>query len=297
MVAPEGTIISYATQPGNVALDGNDGNSPYTKALGQTMRQPGFDIFQMFNEVGLAVMQATGNSQQPWLSSSPIKGRFYFAGEPQAPIYNSPVPMAPVVNGPEAPERAWTLAKDTTSQVVLEDFIRHFGDTFYATLARDKLEALKKSQVAGVAPQTPAPPPKPAPAPAERTVAERLCPVVNGNVELLRCYRQAADAGNTEAMFEVGHLYCEPCFLESSSAAAKSPWRPIGIPVNDQEAMRWFRKAADAGNAKAMSYVGMLYNNGRGVPKNSAQAIAWWRKAAALGDKGAQDALKHHGVN
>jgi uncharacterized caspase-like protein len=33
MRAPEGTLISYATQPGNVALDGAGGNNPYTKAL------------------------------------------------------------------------------------------------------------------------------------------------------------------------------------------------------------------------------------------------------------------------
>ena len=31
MRAPEGTLISYATQPGNVAVDGGDGNSPYAK--------------------------------------------------------------------------------------------------------------------------------------------------------------------------------------------------------------------------------------------------------------------------
>ena len=29
MQAPEGTLISYATQPGNVALDGTDGHSPH----------------------------------------------------------------------------------------------------------------------------------------------------------------------------------------------------------------------------------------------------------------------------
>ena len=38
MRAPEGTLISYATQPGNVALDGSDGHSPYTKALAATIR-------------------------------------------------------------------------------------------------------------------------------------------------------------------------------------------------------------------------------------------------------------------
>jgi len=40
--------------------------------------QPGLDIFQTFNQVGLAVKKATGGAQQPWLSSSPIEGVFYF---------------------------------------------------------------------------------------------------------------------------------------------------------------------------------------------------------------------------
>jgi uncharacterized caspase-like protein len=84
MRAPEGTLISYATQPGNVALDGGDGNSPFTKALAQTIRRPGLDLFRAFNEVGLAVMQATGNTQQPWLSTSPIRGDFYLAAPPGA---------------------------------------------------------------------------------------------------------------------------------------------------------------------------------------------------------------------
>jgi uncharacterized caspase-like protein len=39
--APEGTLLSYATQPGNVALDGDDGHSPYTRALVETMQRPG----------------------------------------------------------------------------------------------------------------------------------------------------------------------------------------------------------------------------------------------------------------
>ena len=79
MRAPEGTLISYATQPGSVAQDGSDGNSPYTRALATTIREPGIDIFQTFNRVGLAVKRATGGSQQPWVSSSPIDGTFYFA--------------------------------------------------------------------------------------------------------------------------------------------------------------------------------------------------------------------------
>jgi Caspase domain/TPR repeat/Tetratricopeptide repeat len=81
MQAPEGTLISYATQPGSVAQDGTDGNSPYTKALAEIIRRPGLDVFQTFNQVGLAVKKATDGLQQPWVSISPIEGDFYFAGK------------------------------------------------------------------------------------------------------------------------------------------------------------------------------------------------------------------------
>jgi uncharacterized caspase-like protein len=81
MPAPEGTLISYATQPGNVAQDGADGDSPYTKALAKMIPKPGLDVFQTFNQVGIAVKRATGGAQQPWVSNSPIDGDFYFAGK------------------------------------------------------------------------------------------------------------------------------------------------------------------------------------------------------------------------
>jgi hypothetical protein len=97
MRAPEGTLISFATQPGSVALDGsNDGHSPFTDALARTIRKPGLGIFDAMNEVGLAVKHATGGSQQPWFSTSPIAGSFYFATAPrgtQAPS-STTVPAA-----------------------------------------------------------------------------------------------------------------------------------------------------------------------------------------------------------
>jgi len=80
MQAPDGTLISFATQPGHVAIDGTEGHSPFTKALAATIRRPGLGLFDVFNDVGLAVKKVTGGEQQPWLSSSPIAGNFYFAG-------------------------------------------------------------------------------------------------------------------------------------------------------------------------------------------------------------------------
>lgn len=86
MQAPAGTLIAYATQPGNVALDGTGGNSPFSSALANTVKKPGLDVFKVFNEIGLQVAAATGNRQQPWVSMSPISGEFYFAGRPPGPV-------------------------------------------------------------------------------------------------------------------------------------------------------------------------------------------------------------------
>ena len=87
MQAPEGTVISYATQPGNVAADGGGSNSPFTLALSRTMRQPGLDALNMFNRVGVEVKKMTGGQQQPWVANSPIDGTFYFNGAgPPAPV-------------------------------------------------------------------------------------------------------------------------------------------------------------------------------------------------------------------
>ena len=125
MRAPEGTLISYATQPGSVAQDGIDGNSPYTKALATIVRQPGLDIFQTFNQVGLAVKRATAGAQQPWVSSSPIDGTFYFVAPRQA----SP---APVLAPTQEARLADTLRPDP-DRVPLRDTImlQELSDRLY----------------------------------------------------------------------------------------------------------------------------------------------------------------------
>ncbi len=90
MPAPVGTLISFATQPRSVSLDGDGGHSPYTSALAEAMQKPGAGLFKTFNEVGLAVEKATGGRQLPWLSSSPINGNFYFAGRSAPTALGSP---------------------------------------------------------------------------------------------------------------------------------------------------------------------------------------------------------------
>jgi hypothetical protein len=104
MHAPEGTLISYATQPGNVASDGDGRDSPFTQALADAMRQPGLDLFGLFNRVGVAVKKATSGQQQPWLALSPVEGDFYF-NPPQAGA-GKPAAVAPIVATTPTPQPA-----------------------------------------------------------------------------------------------------------------------------------------------------------------------------------------------
>lgn len=77
MKAPKGTFITYATAPGDVALDGSGRNSPYTEALLQTLDVPNLSIFEVFQQVLDLVSKKTNDMQNPWQSSS-FKGDFYF---------------------------------------------------------------------------------------------------------------------------------------------------------------------------------------------------------------------------
>ena len=80
--APKGSLIAYATSPGDVAADGEGANSPYTAALVKTMQVPGLTIERVFKKVRLEVHQSTKETQTPWESSS-LTGDFYFLNEGQ----------------------------------------------------------------------------------------------------------------------------------------------------------------------------------------------------------------------
>ncbi len=72
-----GTFIAYATQPGNVALDGTGRNSPFTAALAKHVVEPDRNLTSVMIEVRKEVLAATGGKQVPW-DHSALTGEFYF---------------------------------------------------------------------------------------------------------------------------------------------------------------------------------------------------------------------------
>ena len=84
-----GTLVSFSTQPGNVALDGKGRNSPFTAALVKHIADPGSDLSGILIDVRNDVVRATGARQIPWEHSS-LWSRFYFAPAAVAAIKSAP---------------------------------------------------------------------------------------------------------------------------------------------------------------------------------------------------------------
>jgi formylglycine-generating enzyme required for sulfatase activity len=147
-----GTLISFSTQPGNVALDGAGRNSPFAGALVKQLSTSNDDLSAILIGVRNDVMKETHRKQVPWEHSA-LTGRFYF----NAAAQSTQPPQAAPARLTEAAE-AWGAVKDATNIAALEAFILRYKDTFYADLARVRIEELKKQQVAIAAP--PAVPPK-----------------------------------------------------------------------------------------------------------------------------------------
>ena len=62
----------------------------------------------------------------------------------------------------------------------------------------------------------------------------------------------------------------------------------LGVPQDAAEAVAWYRRAAEQGDATAQSNLGAMYAEGLGVPQDAAEAVAWYRRAAEQGDARAQ---------
>jgi uncharacterized caspase-like protein len=165
-VTANGLIVAYATQANDVASDGVARNSPFAQALLHNLGSPDLDLRQMLFNVQDEVDRLTDGKQRPELSIS-LVGQ-YKLNPVTGPRDNKEVAAAPPV---DSAAQAWTATRETTSQAVLEDFIRQFGNTIYGSMARARLEELKNIQMAAVAPPAHAVPPPPAAAPAQTAVA------------------------------------------------------------------------------------------------------------------------------
>ena len=163
MQAPEGTIIAYATQPGNVAEDGDGANSPFAAALASVLPRPGLEAAEAFNEIALKVKKDTRGRQLPWLAHSPIEGKFYFAGGvgsagAVAKAAAEPAFAPGAVSDAVRLEVAfWESVRGSNSAADVQKYLDRYPGGSFAPLARSRIAALQApaqaAQTAGAAPE------------------------------------------------------------------------------------------------------------------------------------------------
>ncbi len=310
-----GTLISFSTQPGNVALDGEGPDNPFTEALVKHIATPNVTAMSMMQDVRSDVVERTKNEQVPWDNSSLLHD--FFFNRTKA----------------EPPKEGDRIAKDEKNG---ED-----TDTKTADTSTDGGKDKTNGGGSDHAPPHEAPydepdlshvlPPDMRSEDGAENGAENDTPVLTGKPPITACDRIAASATDPERVTEgvtIGALDGAAGIKACRAAIAKYPntarfefqlarslqkagaydeaaelygklvehgyfaalvnygWllnSGQGVRRNQQGAVKLYLLAAQQGDLFGMFNVAMAYDTGEGLPFNPAQAAAWIYAALRLG--------------
>jgi tetratricopeptide (TPR) repeat protein len=245
-----GFLIAFATQPDNVAFDGAGRNSPFAQSLLGHLTTVGQDISSMMIEVRKDVIATTGGEQIPWENSS-LTQQFYFApGEASG----SPETLL------------WQLAGGQRDINLLHFYLERYPDGSHVAEANALRASLQETQGSDAPPGV---------------VCERLA-----------THPRDATANTPGVELDVLVQNAEPAIAACREAIAQHPDVPHYVALlarataaagRRDEAVGLYRKAADAGDARAMVSLGLILESGDGAPKDLGAANALYEKAAARG--------------
>ncbi len=172
--AAVGTLIAFATAPGEVAEDGNGIHSPFTAALLRKIATPGLELRSMMAEVRREVREATGGRQVPWEHSA-LEGAFYFIpAAVTVPQAAAPPPTPAPLRDDRAEILFWESARAGNTPADYRAYLERFPNGTFAPLARARIAAMDAAVAGLLAPPliTPTPPAQPAATAARLTVAD-----------------------------------------------------------------------------------------------------------------------------
>ncbi|UWU89468.1 caspase family protein [Bradyrhizobium sp. CB1015] len=148
MKSGEGTLIAFATGPGQTALDGQEGNnSPFTRALIDNITKPGVEIQQAMTAVRAQVNEETRKGQLPWGHTN-LTGSVYLNQAPTtqvaaaAPTASGIVPAA--TGGSDGVElEYWRSVKESNKPEELNAYLTAYPNGQFKALALARLAAIK----------------------------------------------------------------------------------------------------------------------------------------------------------
>ena len=133
--APPGTLLAFATSPGNTASDGDGANGLYTENLLRELQVPEAKIEDVFKRVRLGVRRRSNGQQIPWESTS-LEEDFYFL----PPKQFRPITESEETRQFEAQSALWEKIKASSDLPVLEDFLRRYPSGYFSELAQLQLD-------------------------------------------------------------------------------------------------------------------------------------------------------------
>lgn len=141
MDAPIGTLLAYATAPGNVAADGAGSHGLYTEYLLREIHTPEAKIEDIFKRVRLAVRRASRGQQVPWESTS-LEEDFYFL--PPATIKK----LSEEELARQFAEEAafWERVEQSGQIAAVEDYLRRYPSGRFSELAQVRLDRMLARQ-------------------------------------------------------------------------------------------------------------------------------------------------------
>ncbi|UPK31712.1 caspase family protein [Bradyrhizobium sp. 186] len=150
MKSGEGTLIAFATGPGQTALDGQEGNnSPFTRALIDNITKPGIEIQQAMTSVRAQVNEETHKGQLPWGHTNLI-GAVYLNQAPTTQVANAAptaagsVPPAATAGSSDGVElEYWRSVKESNKPEELNAYLSAYPNGQFKALALARLAAIK----------------------------------------------------------------------------------------------------------------------------------------------------------
>src|SRR6202521_1483430 len=147
MKSGEGTLIAFATGPGQTALDGQEGtNSPFTRALIAHITTPGVEIQQAMTEVRAQVNEETNKGQLPWGHTNLI-GAVYLNPVAAPAPGAAPAASAPAVAsnspGSDVELEFWRSVKESNKPEELNAYLTNFPNGKFKSLALARIASLE----------------------------------------------------------------------------------------------------------------------------------------------------------
>lgn len=132
----EGTLISFSTQPGNVAADGSGRNSPFAAALLNNISKVGDDLSSILINVRNDVMKATARKQVPWENSA-LTAKFYFVLPPPSGPSNEQIEL-----------EFWASVKDSANPEVLRTYLSKYPQGAFTPVAEALIKQFEQQMEA-----------------------------------------------------------------------------------------------------------------------------------------------------